>query len=69
MQEVADGVERELYARGESEVPTEKVGELVMSALKRLDKVAYIRFASVYRSFTDLNSFQEELAQLLPKNE
>jgi transcriptional repressor NrdR len=69
MQEVADGVERELYARGESEVPTEKVGELVMSALKRLDNVAYIRFASVYRSFTDLNSFQEELAQLLPKTE
>lgn len=69
MQEVADGVERDLYARGESEVPTETVGELVMKALKKLDKVAYIRFASVYRSFTDLNSFQEELAQLLTKNE
>jgi len=69
MQEVADAVERDLYARGESEVSSGGVGELVMSALKKLDKVAYIRFASVYRSFTDLNSFQEELAQLLPKNE
>ncbi|HME82148.1 MAG TPA: transcriptional regulator NrdR [Candidatus Eremiobacteraceae bacterium] len=69
MQEIADNVERELYARGESEVPSGTVGELVMSALRTLDKVAYIRFASVYRSFTDLNSFQEELAQLQTKNE
>ena len=40
-----------------------------MSALRKLDKVAYIRFASVYRSFTDLDAFQEELAQLQTKNE
>jgi transcriptional repressor NrdR len=69
MQEVTDSVERELYARGESEVQSGAVGELVMGALKKLDKVAYIRFASVYRSFTDLNSFQEELSQLLPKSD
>lgn len=69
MQEVADAVERALYARGESELPSGDVGEQVMAALKKLDKVAYIRFASVYRSFTDLNSFQEELSQLLPKND
>jgi transcriptional repressor NrdR len=69
MVSVADAVERELFARGESEISSDVVGELVMSALKKLDKVAYIRFASVYRSFTDLNSFQEELAQLLTKNE
>jgi transcriptional repressor NrdR len=69
MQEIADEVERELNARGESEVPSGLVGELVMSALRKLDKVAYIRFASVYRSFTDLDAFQEELAQLQTKND
>lgn len=68
MQEVADSVERELYARGESEVASSAVGELVMRALRTLDEIAYIRFASVYRSFTDISSFQEELAQLQKKN-
>src|SRR5215472_4569250 len=66
MQEVADVIERELGMRGESEVPSSAVGELVMAALRKLDKVAYIRFASVYREF-DLQSFQQELAQLLDK--
>lgn len=69
IQEVADRVERELHARGEGEVASSIVGDLVMGELRKLDKVAYIRFASVYRSFTDLNSFQEELAQLLSKSE
>jgi transcriptional repressor NrdR len=69
IQEVSDRVERELYARGESEIPSAVVGDLVMAELRGLDKVAYIRFASVYRSFTDLNSFQEELAQLRAKSE
>jgi len=69
MQEVADEIERELYSRGDNEVASSLVGELVMAALRRLDKIAYIRFASVYRSFADLNSFQEELAQLLAKSE
>ena len=67
MQEVADGIERDLYARGENEVPSSAVGELIMEALRKLDKVAYIRFASVYREF-DLQSFQQELAQLLEKH-
>ena len=66
MQEVADRIERDLYARGESEVPSSAVGELVMANLRSLDKVAYIRFASVYREF-DLQSFQQELSQLLEK--
>ena len=69
MDDVADEIERELYARGDNEVPSPMLGELVMAALRKLDKIAYIRFASVYRSFTDLNSFQEELAQLLAKSE
>ncbi|EPW5969506.1 ATP cone domain-containing protein, partial [Yersinia enterocolitica] len=49
---------------GEREVPTKMVGNLVMEALKRLDKVAYIRFASVYRSFEDIREFGEEIARL-----
>jgi transcriptional repressor NrdR len=65
---VADAVERDLVARGESEVPSGAVGELVMAELERLDHVAYIRFASVYRSFTDINAFQDELAQLRSKS-
>ena len=69
MQQIADDVERELYARGESELPSGLVGELVMGALRSLDKVAYIRFASVYRSFADIDSFQQELAQLQTKND
>lgn len=66
MQEVVDRIERDLAARGESEVPSSVVGELLMEALRSLDKVAYIRFASVYREF-DLQSFQQELSQLLEK--
>ena len=64
MEEVVAGLERELFSRGENEVPVSMVGEKLMEALKGLDKVAYIRFASVYRSFDDLGSFQAELAQL-----
>jgi len=67
MDEVAAALERELFSRGESEVPTTTIGEKVMEALRRLDKVAYIRFASVYRSFRDVESFQAELAELLAK--
>ena len=66
MQEIADAIERELNARGENEVPSSAVGELIMESLRKLDKVAYIRFASVYREF-DLQSFQQELSQLLEK--
>ncbi len=64
MEEIVAGIERQLFSRGENEVPTTMVGEKVMEALKTLDKVAYIRFASVYRSFDDIGSFQAELAEL-----
>ncbi len=67
MEAVASDLERELFARGESEVPSATVGEKVMEAIKKLDPVAYIRFASVYRSFRDIESFREELAALLAK--
>lgn len=67
MEGVAADLERELFARGESEVQSTLVGEKLMEALKNLDPVAYIRFASVYRSFRDIESFREELAALLAK--
>ncbi|MBJ7380571.1 MAG: transcriptional repressor NrdR [Polynucleobacter sp.] len=57
-------IEEKLMASGEKEVPSERVGELVMRELKRLDKVAYIRFASVYRSFADIESFESALKEL-----
>ena len=62
---VADEIEQELRGRLESEVKTEKIGEMVMLRLKNLDEVAYVRFASVYRSFKDINTFMEELSKLL----
>ena len=62
---VADEVEQELRGRLESEVQSEKVGEMVMDRLKGLDEIAYVRFASVYRSFKDIQTFMEELAKIL----
>jgi len=64
LEETVATIERELFSRGESEVPTAMVGEKLMEALKKIDKVAYIRFASVYRRFDDIGSFQAELAEL-----
>ncbi|GAA3537115.1 MULTISPECIES: transcriptional regulator NrdR [Zobellella] len=57
-------IESQLRATGEREVPSELIGNLVMEELKQLDKVAYIRFASVYRCFEDLRQFGEEIARL-----
>jgi transcriptional repressor NrdR len=67
MEEITASLERELFSRGENEVASTLIGEKLMETLKRLDKVAYIRFASVYRSFRDVESFQAELADLLAK--
>lgn len=53
-----------IRATGEREIPSEMVGNLIMDALKELDKVAYVRFASVYRSFEDIREFGEEIAKL-----
>ncbi|WP_086982528.1 transcriptional regulator NrdR [Vibrio aphrogenes] len=57
-------IKSQLRATGEREVPSEMIGNLVMDQLKVLDKVAYIRFASVYRSFEDIREFGEEIARL-----
>ncbi|MBM4945279.1 transcriptional regulator NrdR [Vibrio parahaemolyticus] len=57
-------IKSQLRATGEREVPSQMIGNLVMDQLKDLDKVAYIRFASVYRSFEDIREFGEEIARL-----
>lgn len=62
-QTIAD-IERDIYAIGESEIASTDLGELVMQHLAQLDDVAYVRFASVYRSFTSLDSFEKALAQI-----
>jgi transcriptional repressor NrdR len=62
-------IKHELRATGEREVPSKMLGEQVMNALKDLDEVAYVRFASVYRSFKDLNEFREEIDRISQQGE
>src|ERR687898_3655984 len=69
IESVADKVEATLQDRAEKEMSTEEVGAIVMEELKRLDKVAYVRFASVYRSFRDVGEFMSELKDLLSAKE
>jgi len=57
-------LERELYARGEPEIGSQAIGELVMERLPALNEVAYVRFASVYRNFRDISSFERELTKI-----
>jgi len=61
---VVDEVERELIGGSTTELPSKKIGELVAKRLKRLDKIAYIRFASVFKDFVDLEEFEGELKKL-----
>jgi transcriptional repressor NrdR len=65
IEELADRVERGLQERSEKEVASAAIGELVMRELHKLDTVAYVRFASVYRSFKDVEEFMRELQQLI----
>ena len=60
-----DEIENEVFAMGEKEIPTSVIGEKVMKRLKELDEVAYVRFASVYREFKDVNTFIDEIGKLL----
>lgn len=63
--EVVDEIENEVFNSAEKEIPSSVLGELVMSKLKDIDEVAYVRFASVYREFKDVNTFIEEIRKLL----
>jgi transcriptional repressor NrdR len=62
---IADRIERNLQERGEKEIPSSVIGEATMRELHDTDEVAYVRFASVYRSFKDINEFMVELEELL----
>ena len=65
LERIADEIEQELQSGLEREVKTVDIGEMVMARLKAVDEVAYVRFASVYRSFKDINTFMDELTKLL----
>ena len=65
MEHLIDAIETRMHSSMEKEIPSELIGELVMSGLKDLDEVAYVRFASVYRQFKDINTFINELTKLL----
>lgn len=65
MEEIVDEVEKGLYNTMEKEIKTVYIGEMVMNRLKNTDEVAYVRFASVYRQFKDINTFMDELKKLL----
>ena len=63
--QLIDEVETEIFNMEEKEIPSEIIGELVMNKLKDLEAVAYVRFASVYREFKDINTFMDELKKVL----
>lgn len=65
LEDIADDIEQELQSSIDRETSTVQIGEMVMDRLKDIDEVAYVRFASVYRSFKDINTFMEELTKLL----
>ena len=68
IERVVDDIERGLNNMMEKEVQSSFIGELIMEELKNLDEVAYVRFASVYRQFTDVNTFVKEIEKLLGKS-
>ena len=63
--ELVDGITKRVYNSMEQEISSKAIGEMVMDALKDLDEVAYVRYASVYRSFTDISSFMTELQKMM----
>jgi len=65
IQKLINEVEREIFFQEMNEIPSSKIGEMVMNKLKDVDPVAYVRFASVYREFKDVNTFMDELKKIL----
>ena len=66
--ELVDDIERQVYNSLEQEIDSQRLGEMVMDRLREVDEVAYVRFASVYRQFKDINTFMEELNKLLKES-
>ena len=69
LEEAVNQIEKKIQEMGESEIPSNVIGEEVMRKLHDLDPVAYVRFASVYREFKDINEFMNELKDLLKKED
>ncbi len=69
MEELVAGIEGDLYHRGQREVQSREIGEMVMRALRQLDEVAYIRFATIYRSFTDVETLAAEIESLIERRQ
>ena len=65
IKDLVDSVETEIYNKGEREIPTTEIGEMVMNRIKALDAVAYVRFASVYREFKDVETFMDEIRKMM----
>ncbi|SHH61883.1 transcriptional regulator NrdR [Sporanaerobacter acetigenes] len=65
IEDIVDNIEKTLYNSMEKEVTSQHIGEMVMNHLKNIDEVSYVRFASVYRQFKDINTFMDELKKLL----
>lgn len=65
IENISDKVEKQLYNEFQNEVSTEVIGEIVMNELQNVDDVAYVRFASVYRQFKDINTFMNEMKKIL----
>lgn len=67
IEEISEGVEKQLYNNMITEVSSDYIGELIMNMLKETDEICYVRFASVYRQFKDINTFMEEIRSLIEK--
>ncbi len=65
--DMVDDIEGQIFNMGEKEIPTTTIGSIVIDKLKDLDEVAYVRFASVYREFKDVNTFMDEIKKILKK--
>ena len=68
LEDAVDQIESKLQSSMEREIPSSTIGTLAMDKLKEIDEIAYVRFASVYRQFTDINSFMDELTKLIKKD-
>ena len=69
IERIVNSIVRQLEASGESDVPSKQIGELVMDTLKELDKVAYVRFATVYRNFREAKDFEDFVGKLAGERE
>ena len=67
IQKCIDRIETKIFSLEEKEIPSSDIGEIVMDELKKLDEVAYVRFASVYREFKDVNTFMDEIKKILDR--